>query len=107
MYLEGAETSPTIGAATAALRREADCWGQRSDDLWRVTHLVDGMRMSRTEAGMFNVLLREYAELINVVSGRCAEGIERTAEVSDALRRVADVYDDEERRNLHSLMNLY
>lgn len=107
MYVEDAEASPTIAVATAALRREGDCWQQRSDDLRRVSQMVDGMRMSRLEAGLFNTLLREYTEVINVVSGRCVEGVERTAEVSGALRRVADIYDDEERRNLHSLTNLY
>ena len=107
MYVEGVEASPTIAVATAALRHEAGRWAQGSDGLRLVTHLVDGMRMSRLEAGLFNPLLREYTELINVVSGRCLEGVNRTGEVSDALRRAADIYDDEERRNLHGLMNLY
>jgi hypothetical protein len=107
MYVEGADASPTIAVATAALRREGDCWQRRSADLRRVTQMVDGMRMSRLEAGLFNTLVREYTEVINVVSGRCLEGVESTAEVSEALRRIADIYDDEERRNLHSLMNLY
>jgi hypothetical protein len=107
MFLADLEGSPTIAVATAALRREGDCWERRSGDLRRVTQMVDGMRLSRLEAGLFNALLREYTEVINVVSGRCLEGVERTAEVSNALRQVADIYDDEERRNLHSLMNLY
>ena len=107
MYVEGVEPGSTIGAATDALRHEAGCWEQRSDDLRRVTQMVDGMRMSRLEAGLFMPLLDAYTEVIDVVSRRSSEGAERTAEVSTALRRVADVYDDEERRNLHSLMNLY
>ena len=107
MYVEGVETSPIIAVATAALRHEAGRWTQGSEELRLVAQMVDGMRMSRLEAGLFNPLLREYTELINVVSGRCLEGVGRTHEVSDALRRVADIYDDEERRNLHGLMNLY
>jgi hypothetical protein len=107
MYLEGVDASPTIAVATAALRHEAGRWQQGSDNLRRVTQMVDGMRMSGLEAGLFGALLDAYDEVINVVSGRCLEGVERTAEVSGALRRVADIYDEEERRNLHSLMNLY
>ena len=104
-----ADTDPgsTIAVALDAIRHEAAGWGMRSDDLRRVRQMVDGMRMSRLESGLFMMLLDEYLELINVVSGRCGEGMVRSTEISDALRRVAEVYDDEERRNLHSLMNLY
>ena len=107
MYVEGVEASPMIAVATDALRHEGGRWEQGSGHLRRVSQMVDGMRLSRLEAGLFNPLLDAYHEVINVVSGRCLEGAERTAEVSGALRRVADIYDDEERRNLHSLMNLY
>jgi hypothetical protein len=107
MYHEGLEAGPTISVATAALRHEAVRWRLCSDNLRRVVHLTEGMRMSRLESGVFLVLLSAYSEVINVVSGRCDEGVVRTAEIADALVGVADVYDDEERRNLHSLMNLY
>lgn len=107
MYMEGSEAGPTIGVATAALRHEAGRWGLRSNDLQRIVHLVEGMRISRVEAGFFVALVGAYTEVIDVVSGRCREGAVRVAEIGDALRGVADVYDDEERRNVHSLMNLY
>jgi hypothetical protein len=95
-----------ISVATAALRAEADVWRQQSEVLAGVAAAAEGLRMTSVEAGIFFVLVRAYTQVVDVVSGRCAEGVDRTGEIASTLRQVADVYDQEEADNVHRLTGL-
>ena len=107
MQREVITSDPAVSVATDALRAEAEVWEQQSGTLRTAAAKAQTLRISPYEAGVLALLLRAYGQVIDVVSGRCGEGADRTTEIGAALRRVADVYDDEERNNVHRLTNLY
>jgi len=96
-----------VQVATAALRTEGGVWLHQSDQLEAVVHKADGLRMGRLEAGVFQVLVSAYDEVVEQVVGRCREGRARMEEIGQALRRAADVYDEEDRSGAHRFRNLY
>ena len=100
-------TDPNVRVATDALRREASAWERQSDTLQNLTNKVDGLRLTGLEAGMFLLILDPYTRVVDVVTGRCAEGVQQTDQISTTLRQIADTYDEEERRNMHHLTGLY
>jgi uncharacterized protein YukE len=99
--------SPNVSVATEALRKEAGVWEQQADTLQTLTGRVEGLRMTGLESGMFYLILDAYTQVVDVVSGRCGEGAQRTSEIATTLRHVADTYDEEEQRNLHRMTGLY
>ena len=100
-------SNPNISVATGALRQEASVWDRNADTLQALVAKVESLRLSRLEAGVFQLLVDAYSKVVDVISGRCREGNQCADEIALALRRVADVYDTEEAANLHALMNLY
>ncbi len=96
-----------LQVATDALRTEAGIWDQQSDQLAAIVGEVEGLRLHRLEAGIFELIVSAYGAVVDQVSARCAEGHQRTVEVAATLRQVADTYDDEERRNEHAFRQLY
>jgi hypothetical protein len=100
-------TNPNITVATDALRKEASVWERQSDTLQTLTNKVEGLRLTGLEAGMFVMILDAYTQVVDVVTGRCAEGVQQTDQISTTLRQIADTYDEEERRNMHHLTGLY
>jgi hypothetical protein len=96
-----------IEVATAALRAEADTWSAQSGTVDEVAHTIDTLRFTAIEAGLFVVVLGPYTELLSSVRQRCVEGGAEMGRIATTLRSVADVYDDEERRHVHALANLY
>jgi hypothetical protein len=100
-------TNPNVTVATAAIRQEATTWDEQSVKLQALQAKVEGLRLSGLEAGIFGSMVRAYTQVVNVVSGRCGEGAQRTSEIASALRQVADIYDAEEEGNVHRLTGLY
>ena len=100
-------TNPNVTVATGALRQEATVWDEQSAALQALRSMVEGLRMTDLEAGMFIAMVHAYTRVVDVVSGRCGEGVQRTAEIGSTLRQVADVYDTEEQGNLHRMTGLY
>lgn len=100
-------TNPNVAVATDALRQEATIWTDQSDTLQLIKGKVEGLRMTGLEAGMFILMVDAYTQVVDVVIGRCSEGVQRTSEIASALRQVADVYDTEEKSNVHRMTGLY
>ncbi|MBT2385236.1 hypothetical protein [Streptomyces sp. ISL-11] len=81
---------------TDGLRTDAGMWDKQSSAMGEIGRKVDGMRISRLEAGLFQVIYSAYESAINQVSARCGEGEKRMAEVADALVKNAKAYDNHE-----------
>ncbi|WP_245854381.1 hypothetical protein [Micromonospora wenchangensis] len=65
------------------------------------------MELGRVEAGLFQLIVSPYNDVVRQVSQRCSEGRTATTEVGQTLRKVADTYDEEDRNNAHKIRNLY
>jgi len=92
--------------ATDSLRTEATVWDQESAQMGKLATKVDGVRFNRLEAGVFQLIVTPYEEVVNQVQGRCKEAVDRMKEISTTLRQVAKTYDEEERNGIHRLTNL-
>lgn len=96
-----------IHVATDTLRAEAGTWQAQSERLADITQRIRVLDLERLEAGVFQVMIGSYRELVHAVADRCGEGTQRTREIADTLRHSADTYDAEEARNLHLINKLY
>lgn len=100
-------TQDQIDVATETLRGEARIWDAQSAELGKILPKAQELRFNRVEAGLFQIIFDTYGQVIDQVTGRVTEGQQRTAEVGNTLRSVADTYDQEEARNEHALRNVY
>jgi uncharacterized protein YukE len=100
-------TSQEVKVATDALRTEANVWDHQSDQMHAISTKVAGLRMTRLEAGIFQVVVGAYDTLVDQVSARCQEGHDRMHDIAATLRPIADTYDTEDAKGEHRLMNLY
>ena len=96
-----------LDVATASLRTEATVWGHQGEQIAAIAPKAEGLKMPRPEAGIFQLMVSAYDEVVDMVAGRCREGSQRMAEIASTLRHVADTYEDEERHNEHKFRNLY
>jgi hypothetical protein len=96
-----------VTVATNALRTEAGEWDRQSAAMGETLSKVVGMELGRVEAGLFQLIVAPYNEVVHHVSERCREGQAAMTEVAATLRTVADRYDEEDRNNEHKIRNLY
>ncbi|MFF1914598.1 hypothetical protein ACFVYE_23885 [Streptomyces sp. NPDC058239] len=92
---------------TDALRTEAGMWDNQSASMGEVAHAADGMRLTRLEAGLFQLVVSNYNEAIDQISSRCLEGQSRMSEVADALIKNANAYDNHEADTTKSVEDAY
>jgi hypothetical protein len=97
----------TVQAATNALRDEAKVWDDQSKTIGGIGPKVEGLRLNRIEAGLFQVIVTEYERAIGLIATRTGEGRQAMTNVADTLRAVADTYDQEEAAGTHRMKNLY
>lgn len=100
-------TKEQLTVATNALRTDASVWDAQSTAIGDVVPKVQDLRLSRIEAGVFQVMVRPYDDVAEELTNRCGEGKARMIEIADTLHTVADTYDAEEAKNMHALRNLY
>lgn len=103
-------TQPTpqeVAVATAALRTEATEWENQSTVIAAVATKVAGMELGRIEAGLFQLVVSPYNEVVYAVAARCREGQTAMTEIATTLRAVADTYEREDDSNAHRIHNLY
>jgi uncharacterized protein YukE len=103
-------TQPTpheVHAATEALRTEAKQWDDRSVAIGAVATKVAGMELGRVEAGLFQLIVSPYNDVVNAVQSRCQEGQTAMTEIARTLRSAADTYEREDQSNAHEIHNLY
>ncbi|MEU6206087.1 type VII secretion target [Micromonospora musae] len=96
-----------VTVATNALRTEAGEWDQQSAAISAIASKVAGMQLGRVEAGLFQLIVSPYNDVVQHVTQRCREGQAAMTEVASTLRKVADIYDEEDRNNAHELRKLY
>jgi uncharacterized protein YukE len=95
-----------VKVATDALRTEAGVWDQQSSQLDAIAKKVDDLRFNRLEAGVFQLIVGPYGELVNQLHSRAQEAVQRMKEIADTLRQVAKTYEAEELDGSHRLKNL-
>ena len=89
------------------LRSESEVWTAQATQMTNIATKVDGLRFTRIEAGIFQLIVGVHDDLVTHVTARCREGDTQMTAISTTLRAVADTYDQEERTNEHSLRDLY
>lgn len=83
-----------IDVITSALRSEALTWDAAADAATSISSAADALRMSRLEAGIFQLVASEYEATTDHVYSRCREGAAELNAIADALRRNARAYDE-------------
>ncbi|MFF3518303.1 type VII secretion target [Streptomyces sp. NPDC002573] len=89
-------SDPTLKVVTDALRTDARMWDRESERMGNIHQAAEGLRLSRIQAGIFQLLFAAYEEAIDQISARCAEGKQRMDEVATALIKNANAYDSRE-----------
>jgi hypothetical protein len=100
-------TAAQITVATQALRSEATVWDGQVCEINRVWTAAENLRLTRIEAGLFQLIVNEHETIIDLFVARGTEGATRMAEIAKTLRLVADTYDREEADNTHLLTSIY
>lgn len=103
-------TQPTqreVDVAVETLRTEAGIWDQQSHQLQAIVSGVGELRLSRIEAGVFQLIVSPYDAVVDQITACCAEGVQQMTRIASTLRTAADVYEEEDRNNEHSIRNLY
>ncbi|WP_250000234.1 hypothetical protein [Actinoplanes sp. M2I2] len=96
-----------VTVATTALRNEAGEWESQSGGLGNLSSKVAEMEFGRLEAGLFQLMVGPYNDVIQAVSARSREGAAAMAEIAKTLRSVADTYDAEDKASEHRIRNVY
>ena len=96
-----------VTVATNALRREADEWDEQARKIGEQGAKVADMEFGRLEAGLFQLMVGPYNDVIDMVSARCQEGAAAMTEIAGTLRSVADTYDAEDKASEHRIRNIY
>lgn len=96
-----------VAVATNALRTEAGEWDTQSAELATLSSKVAEMEFGRLEAGLFQLMVGPYNDVIHGVAGRCQEGATAMTQIADTLRGVADTYDAEDKAAEHRIRNVY
>lgn len=96
-----------VTAATAALRHEARDWDDQSTAIAAIAAEVAGMEFGRIEAGLFQIIVSPYNDVVRTVADRCREGEAAMREVASTLRDVANTYEQEDLNNAHRIRDLY
>jgi len=96
-----------VSVATNALRGEAGEWDAQSATIGPVGTKVAAMEFGRLEAGLFQLMVGPYNDVIHAVAARCKEGASAMTEIANTLRSVADTYDAEDTASEHRIRNVY
>ncbi len=100
-------TADQVTVATEALRTEAGVWDTQAGSMSDIQSKVEGLRLNRVEAGLFQIIFDTYGQVIDQVITRSGEGNKEMLDIGTTLRAVADTYEQEEANNVHKLNNIY
>lgn len=100
-------STPDTDVITHALRAEALVWDAQSDKMGAIHRTVEGLRLSRVEAGLFQIIFSAYEAAIHQISGRCGEGRQCMSAVADALVKNANAYDSGEEEVTKTVQGAY
>jgi hypothetical protein len=96
-----------VTVATDALRKEANVWDDQSAKLDALSTKVTGMEFGRLEAGLFQLMVGPYNDVIHAVAARTREGANAMTGIGATLVAVADTYDAEDKASEHRIRNVY
>ncbi len=96
-----------VKVATDALRSEAGEWAAQGGKLTALGTKVADMEFGRLEAGLFQLMVGPYNDVIHAVVARAGEGGAAMVEIGGTLRSVADTYDAEDKASEHRIRNVY
>lgn len=96
-----------VKVATDALRTEANIWDEQSDIMDQLGTKVGAMELGRLEAGLFQIMVGPYNDVVAAVEARCKEGTAAMKEIGVTLRTVASTYDAEDKAAEHRNRNIY
>lgn len=85
-----------VEVVVEALRSEAITWDENSGVVGQISSDVESLRMSRLQAGIFQIMVTAYNDAVDVVQSRCSEGTTNLADIATALRANADAYENQE-----------
>lgn len=100
-------TPEEVSVATNALRTEAGEWDEQAGRLSTLSGNAAGMEFGRLEAGLFQMIVTPYNDIISAVSARCAEGAAAMKEIAVTLRNAADTYEAEDQAGAHRISGIY
>ena len=96
-----------VRVATDALRTEAGVWDDQSEQMSQIASKVQGMQLGRIEAGVFQLIVDPYNDVVTQVNSRSTEAVEAMTNIGNTLRQVATTYDEEDAAADHRNRNLY
>ena len=96
-----------VAVATNALRNEAGEWNAQSATMSDLARRTAEMEFGRLEAGLFQLMVGPYNDVIQAVTARVGEGTVTMSEIASTLRSVADTYDAEDKASMHRIKNVY
>jgi uncharacterized protein YukE len=99
--------STDVRVATQALRSEADLWDEQGHELEVLSMKVNDLALGRLEAGVFQLVVVSYNEVVHQVAERTRQGFQAMRQISTALRQVADTYEAEDDAGKHRLDGLH
>jgi Excreted virulence factor EspC, type VII ESX diderm len=100
-------TPDEVSVATNTLRSEANQWDEQAGRLGALSTKVAGMEFGRLEAGLFQMMVGPYNDVVRVVAQRCGQGSTAMTEIAATLRNVANTYDAEDAAGAHRITNIY
>ena len=96
-----------VTVATGVLRQEAGVWDEQSGRVDAISTKVAAMEFGRLEAGLFQLMVGPYNDVIHAVAARTKEGATAMTQIGQTLRSVADTYDAEDQASEHRIRNVY
>ncbi|MCP2322177.1 uncharacterized protein YukE [Hamadaea flava] len=103
----GYPSAKEVKVATDALRTESQVWDQQSDQMSKVGTTAKNMQLGRIEAGVFQLIVGPYNDVVNTVSSRSDEAVTAMHDIGNALRTVATTYDAEDAAAEHRNRGIY
>jgi len=93
----GHPTGGEVSVATNTLRSEAGDWDTASDQMTALSAKTGGMQFGRLEAGIFQLMVGPYNDLVELVTSHCRDGATAMTGIGQTLREVADRYDAQDK----------
>lgn len=103
-------SAPSAGQVTSSIdqmRTAASAWTEVATHLAEANTAATALKLTRLQAGLFQVSFDAYQDAIAYVTDRLAEGSTETTNVAITLGLNATTYEQEERDNKHRLTGLY
>lgn len=78
-------TTPHSGelqVVRGSLRKVADIWDQQGNAIGAITSKAAGMRLDRLDAGVFQLIVTPYDQVVGQVAARCREGRQRMDDIA-------------------------